>query len=89
MSDFEIESSVVVPDAEHRLSPDVEATVCRLVQEALTNVAKHAHASRVRLAVRQRTDEITVEVSDDGVGLSPGAEAAGFGLTGMRERRPP
>jgi signal transduction histidine kinase len=85
-ADFEIESTVVLPDAVDRLSPDVEATVYRVVQEALTNVAKHALACRVRLAVHERADEITVEISDDGVGLSPGAEAAGFGLTGMRER---
>jgi signal transduction histidine kinase len=61
-------------------------TVYRLVQEALTNVAKHAHAGHVRVAVTATEGEVTVEVQDDGVGFAVEGSTAGFGLAGMRER---
>ena len=52
-----------------RLGPELETTVYRLVQEALTNVAKHARAEHARVAVSSRGGRLDVEVSDDGSGL--------------------
>jgi signal transduction histidine kinase len=68
------------------LLPLLQNTVYRLLQEALTNVAKHAGARRV--SVRLVRDDTTVElrVGDDGVGFEPGANHRGLGLQGMRER---
>jgi signal transduction histidine kinase len=69
-----------------RLDPELETVVYRLVQEALTNIAKHAEAHAVTLQVTQAEQRLDVLVSDDGTGFDPDAERAGFGLTGMRER---
>ena len=69
-----------------RLDPELETTVYRIVQEALTNIAKHAHAERVRVDVALDFDVVRVEVADDGRGFDPEARVAGFGLVGMRER---
>jgi signal transduction histidine kinase len=69
-----------------RLAPEVETTVYRLVQEALTNVAKHAEAGSVRVAVSASNGSLTVEIVDDGTGFDVSGPRAGFGLTGMRER---
>jgi signal transduction histidine kinase len=75
------------PDAgQARLAPEVEVSVYRLVQEALTNVVKHAQASNVSLTVKQAGQQITIEVADDGVGFSSDSRSEGFGLVGMRER---
>ena len=60
--------------------------IYRLVQEALTNIAKHARASRVLLAVEEGEGEIRIAIRDDGEGFEPGAVTSGRGLTGMRER---
>ncbi|PTA44528.1 sensor histidine kinase [Micromonospora sp. RP3T] len=62
----------------------VGSTVYRVVQEALTNVVRHAGAGRVTVAVRATPGRLTVEVVDDGRGGSPGR--AGQGLRGMAER---
>ena len=72
-----------------RLAPDLEATIYRVVQEALNNVAKHAQASSARIAVEERDGLITVRVEDDGRGIDRRKvreESGGFGLLGMRER---
>lgn len=69
-----------------RLEPDVESTIYRLVQEALTNVVKHAKARSVRVTVTASGDTVSIEVRDDGVGFPPDARGSGFGLVGMRER---
>jgi signal transduction histidine kinase len=72
------------------LSPAIESVCYRVVQEALTNVARHAHASevRVRLALDQRT--VRLEVRDNGRGFDPAVPRppgpGGRGLVGMRER---
>jgi signal transduction histidine kinase len=71
---------------EDRLDDDVASTVYRLVQESLTNVAKHAAATTVDVTVTTAADAVTVEVRDDGVGFNTGAAGGGFGLVGMRER---
>jgi signal transduction histidine kinase len=68
------------------LTPHVSIQLLRIVQEALTNVLKHAHAAKV--AVRLRTDEHTIgiEVHDDGRGLGDSKATAGRGLANMRAR---
>ena len=62
-------------------------TVYRLVQEALTNVAKYANARRVEVSVRARREWADISVRDDGVGFDPNAaRATAHGLAGMRFR---
>ena len=62
--------------------------VFRAVQEALTNIAKHAGAKRVEVAIEQRLTEVIVNIRDDGRGFSPQNERkpGSFGLMGVRER---
>ena len=88
-SGFEIDGEIALPapsSAERRLSEELETTVYRLAQEALTNVAKHARAKRVRVAVKESDGELTIEVQDDGGGFDADLAHEGFGLAGMRER---
>lgn len=59
----------------------------RIVQEALTNVVKHARASRVEVDLqRHGSGELTLRIADDGVGFDPESSARGLGLLGMHER---
>jgi signal transduction histidine kinase len=73
-----------------RLPVDQEVVLYRVAQEALTNVARHARASKVRVELVETGDAVVLEVHDDGVGFDPAAELVGgldhFGLAGMRER---
>jgi signal transduction histidine kinase len=69
-----------------RLMPEIESTAYRLVQEALTNVTKHAQAETVEVVVKESGDELSIEVRDDGRGFELGTRSDGFGLVGMRER---
>jgi two-component system CheB/CheR fusion protein len=72
-----------------RLSSDAETTFYRVTQEALTNVLKHAHASRVDVVLEGQREAVTLIVEDDGVGFDPAAvenAVTGIGLVGMRER---
>jgi signal transduction histidine kinase len=66
--------------------PEIESTVYRLVQEALTNVGKHAGATHVEIFVSDRDGHVAVTVRDDGAGFELTAASPGFGLVGMRER---
>jgi signal transduction histidine kinase len=68
------------------LSPGVDLAAYRIVQEALTNVMKHAGPANARVAVRFGERELELEVSDDGRGAPPSADGSGQGLVGMRER---
>jgi len=65
---------------------DVEVALFRVAQEALTNVAKHAKASRVGLTLSYMDDVVLLDVRDDGVGFDPGVSNGGFGLSSMRQR---
>lgn len=67
------------------LHPETELVVYRVAQEAMTNVARHAHASKVALGVTSRGDTLVLRVADDGVGGIAHA-TAGAGIQGMRER---
>ncbi len=81
-----IELSIDLSIEAERLGSELETAVYRLVQEALTNVAKHAGAGSVTLQLAEREGRLDVFVSDDGRGFDPDAERGGFGLVGMRER---
>ncbi|MEU1628441.1 sensor histidine kinase [Streptomyces sp. NPDC020096] len=69
----------------HPLPPGVDLCAFRIVQESLTNTLKHAPGSRATVAVRYGGDDLTVRVTDDGAGSTPGP-GTGNGLLGMRER---
>jgi signal transduction histidine kinase len=73
-----------------RLPSEVETTLYRIAQEALTNVARHSGASHVDIILERRADTVILAVEDNGVGFepheSPPGDGQGFGLLGMRER---
>lgn len=70
-----------------RLPEAQELGVFRILQECLTNIAKHAHASRVNVEVRFGTEEIALEIVDDGAGFDPQKTPKNhYGLINMRER---
>jgi signal transduction histidine kinase len=83
---LEVETEVSLGAEDERLSPELETAVYRLVQEALTNVVKHAHASRVAIEIVAHDGHVDVGVRDDGNGFDPALPREGFGITGMRER---
>ena len=84
--DLDIDLAYEGGRAEARHTPELEATVYRLVQEALTNVIKHADATRARVRIEEEPEVVTVTVEDDGRGFDEGGDPDGFGLLGMRER---
>jgi signal transduction histidine kinase len=67
------------------LDAEQAVVMLRTAQEALTNVARHAQATSVRIRLTHTPDAVTLDVIDDGCGL-PGDLVDGYGLTGMRER---
>jgi signal transduction histidine kinase len=81
-----IETSVEA-SVEERLSTEIETTLYRVVQEALTNVVKHAGAAHVSIVVSSRDSSVAVTVDDDGRGFDTDAvRTSALGLLGMRER---
>lgn len=71
-----------------QLPPGVPLVAYRTAQEALTNVSKHANATKVDIELSVDSGVLTLEVSDNGQGLSPGdlAKARSFGIRGLHER---
>lgn len=67
-------------------SPEVAAAAYRILQECLTNVAKHASAQKVAVSFAREGDHLMMRVVDDGLGFDPSTATSGFGLLGMRER---
>lgn len=88
---FGLEVAVTAEDPGARLPTEVETVFFRIAQEALTNAAKHARATRVEIGLVQRDGVLELAVADDGVGFeAAGMERAdgrtGVGLRGMRDR---
>ena len=77
--DVDTELPQVLPTA-------VDVTCFRVVQEALTNVVRHAEATHASVVIAARRGEVVVEVTDDGRGEPTGVGAGGYGLVGLRER---
>jgi signal transduction histidine kinase len=77
---------------QERLSPEIETACFRIVQEALTNIARHANPTRVEISLCRDADQLVLCVQDDGTGfdldaMSERAVAGGsLGVLGMRER---
>ncbi|WP_200960516.1 sensor histidine kinase [Oerskovia sp. Root22] len=80
-----ISAQVEVTGTREPLSPAIEVSLFRVAQESLTNVAKHAEASRVGVTLSYTGPEVLLDVRDDGRGFARGS-GAGFGLTSMRQR---
>ena len=68
------------------LGPSERLTVFRVLQEALTNVARHAEAQRVDVALACSDERVELSIADDGTGFDPAADTEGHGLWAMRER---
>jgi signal transduction histidine kinase len=71
---------------DRQLPSPVETALFRIIQEALTNVERHARAGAARLRVWTTDDQVRAVVEDNGRGFDPRGEAGGFGIVGMRER---
>jgi signal transduction histidine kinase len=85
------EGAAATVDLEIRIGPgrlpaDVETTLYRIVQEALTNITKHASARRISVLLTRTARSAVLVVEDDGVGFDDARTSDGLGLTGMRER---
>lgn len=76
----------VISPARTVMGTELETTVYRVVQEALTNVVKHAGARSAKVTVVIDDDRVEVEIADDGSGFDQQRPASGFGLAGLRER---
>lgn len=80
----------VAIDSDLRIRPGVELQVIRIIQEALTNVRKHARAESARVELHRTADTLVVTITDNGTGFDvttrPRREFPRFGLTTMRER---
>jgi signal transduction histidine kinase len=77
---------VRIEGAPAELPAGLDLSAYRIVQEALTNVVRHAGPATARVAVGYAADRVTVEVVDDGRGGDPGRDHGGHGIAGMRER---
>jgi signal transduction histidine kinase len=77
---------VEVPDAVLAVPPHDSLQLLRIVQEALTNVLKHARAKQVQVSLRHVAGALELQVRDDGVGRAAPPSAGGRGMAGMRAR---
>ncbi len=85
---YGVQIDFVANGRQERLRPEIETSIYRIVQEALTNVARHAQASAVSVVVNYRQDRVKIIVEDNGVGFSMAAlqSEKSLGLQGIRER---
>ena len=84
-----IKVELVVEQMDVRADPPVEAAAYRIIQESLTNIARHAGVTTSRVCLRQQDSVLVVEIEDEGSGFEPSersGENKGLGLIGMRER---
>jgi signal transduction histidine kinase len=72
---------------DERLAPEAETALYRIVQEALTNIVKHAQARNVSIVLTRKPGSVAAVIEDDGQGFDPAnSREGGFGIEGMRER---
>ncbi len=85
---YHIQADIFVHTGSQRLPENMETAIYRIVQEALTNIARHACARSVSILVEKRPGEIVTVVEDDGIGFDAEqvSKTRGLGLVGVRER---
>jgi signal transduction histidine kinase len=91
---LEVKTEIQIGDYGQRLDPELESTIYRVVQEALTNVSRHAQATKAVIGISEQGGVLTAAVTDDGRGLPDATRLGprgdglegGFGMSGMRER---
>lgn len=85
---FEVPCDLLLDRETYGLDESLSTTLFRIVQEALTNIARHARASHAMVALQDHGDELLLTIADDGCGLSTALEGERktYGLLGMRER---
>jgi signal transduction histidine kinase len=81
-----IPSEIAAPEGASSFGAEVDTALFRIAQEALTNVARHAAASRVLVTIEREDGTAVLRVADDGCGITPERESSGIGVLGMRER---
>ncbi|MBL8058745.1 MAG: sensor histidine kinase, partial [Anaerolineales bacterium] len=85
-----VDARLEAADLDERPAADCETVLYRVIQEALTNIARHAQARHVRVRLARQGDRLTALVEDDGVGFDPqrlaAPEAPALGVMEMRER---
>ncbi len=89
MADFQLTDRLKLTcqlDLPIALPQDVATAIYRIVQEALTNIAKYAEANEASIHIQTRASEIVLKIVDNGQGFHPTHNTTGFGLQGMRER---
>lgn len=88
---FRVKADLRQDGLDARLAPEIEVAGYRMIQEALTNVAKHANATGCQVSLRRRAQTLEITVEDDGSGFTPTeldspSARQGLGLIGIRER---
>jgi signal transduction histidine kinase len=77
---------LAIQGAAHPLSPAVDLTAYRVVQESLTNALRYAGPASAEVTIAYDNDHVVIEVTDDGQGGDEPSHGAGLGLAGMQER---
>ncbi len=85
-SEVKVEFSGELPKDESRLPIGAQEAIFRVTQEALSNIARHARASRASVSLNPTESQLTVRIADDGQGFDPASVGAGMGLSNMRTR---
>jgi PAS domain S-box-containing protein len=77
-----------IKEIPRKLDRDIALCIFRVLQECMRNASKHSHASRVMISLSMQSNQIELQISDNGVGFDPGRETArhGLGLASIRER---
>jgi signal transduction histidine kinase len=83
---IDVDVNIELSPEQARHIPEVETAMYRIVQEALTNAAKHGKAKRAVVEVHEDDTDVRVSIRDDGTGFDPSEHTDGFGLLGMHER---
>ncbi len=84
------QSTGILPESELEWSSPLPEAMCvtiyRILQESLTNIAKHSQADQVHIVLREYPDHLLLQIQDNGKGFDPSRNTTGFGIQGMRER---
>lgn len=92
IQEFESRANIKVryklPQQEPELIPGQEISVFRIIQESLTNIARHASATEVKLIIKERNDNLDLKIQDNGIGIPDEKvhSSESFGILNMRER---